>query len=305
MQIFVSSLFLSYGSQFTSHNLPLFKSVILVIDGSNRAIDHAKKLTKEFDVYSFCVYISVRLTLDRPNIETQCRRGADTGALCRPHHRLWHMTLMTQWAPCHGNIGRYVSEILISPDTASCLMSLRVIGATGQTNNNFLCPSLSIQHFYLQPEDLGWDPLRTFWITTLGETQNLTLLTTDEINSWMWFLGRILGVDPYRAHSWRLSQSTTRTSTSHSSHAAPASVAMTGGSAAPSCSPAPTPSASPASRGSSPQTPGSSASGSLSRLLMSGHLQFADSDVQYVGNWSGFPRAGWWPSRPPSLSTSW
>ena len=120
MQIFVSSLFLSYGSQFTSHNLPLFKSVILVIDGSNRAIDHAKKLTKEFDVYSFCVYISVRLTLDRPNIETQCRRGADTGALCRPHHRLWHMTLMTQWAPCHGNIGRYVSEILISPYTASC-----------------------------------------------------------------------------------------------------------------------------------------------------------------------------------------
>ena len=66
----------------------MLKSVTLVVDGSNRAIDHAKKLTKEFDVYSFCVYISVRLTLDRPNIETQRRQGGDTGVLCRPPQKL-------------------------------------------------------------------------------------------------------------------------------------------------------------------------------------------------------------------------
>ena len=99
----------SYGLNPRFANL---KNVTFAIDGSNRAIDHAKKLTKEFDVYSFCVYISVRLTLDRPNIETQRRLGADTRALCRPHQSEHRVTMSWQ--------RRYVIKILISPDTASC-----------------------------------------------------------------------------------------------------------------------------------------------------------------------------------------
>ena len=48
-------------------------------------LDHAKTLTKEFDVYSCCVYSSVGLTLDSPNIETQTVVTAEYWRLYQSH----------------------------------------------------------------------------------------------------------------------------------------------------------------------------------------------------------------------------